>query len=81
MGYIDNNYEEQNRILLLANADYETQKKIDHTITIPSIERFWGLPKERLRYFRANRKRRMHGKIKLTFKRKPNGHKKQNSML
>ena len=60
-------YEEKNRMLLLANADYEHQKKTvkGHLLTIQTIEKAWSLNRGELTMFRGNHNRRMFGKVKI----------------
>jgi len=56
-------YENKNDRLLLANADYESRCTKGYKPNVRATERWWKLHVGALLYFRANRKRRKHGKV------------------
>jgi hypothetical protein len=67
------NWEAKNETLLLANADYEEQKRLrGHKLSTRAVERFWKLRAGQLSSYRANRNRRKFGRVTPTFKRKTN---------
>jgi len=57
-------FEEKRRMVLLANADYETQMEDPpYGFNIRKIEKQWGLNENQLLNFRANYKRRLNSGV------------------
>jgi len=59
----DDNFEIDKEQILRANADYESQVAEGYSPNIKALERWYHIPLGTLKNFRANRKRRIHGKI------------------
>jgi len=59
----DANFEIKKEEILRANADYESQQAEGYSPNIRALERWYHIPVGSLKNFRANRKRRIHGKI------------------